>query len=66
MVGVGIFTLGVGKFELDLTSYLFYKCNTVVPLYCSIIRMVGRWFILFFLRFNIGRSTNKYRVLLDI
>ena len=44
MVGVGIFTLGVGKFELDLTSYLFYKCNTVVPLYCSIIRMVGGLF----------------------
>ena len=56
MVSVGIFTLG-GEFGLDQTSHLFYKCITVgstILLY----HVYGRWFILFFLRFNIGRSTN--------
>ena len=56
MVGVGIFALG-GNFELDLPSYLFNKFIIVVST-LLLYHMYGRWFILFFLRFYIGKSTN--------
>ena len=37
----------LGNFELDLTSYLFYKFITVVST-ILLYHMYGRWFILFF------------------
>ena len=44
-----VFLLQVGNFELDLTSYLFYKFITVVSTidYCSIMCMVGGLFSFF-------------------
>ena len=39
MVGVGIFTLG-GEFEIDLTSYLFYKLITVLSTTCAALSFV--------------------------
>ena len=38
----------MANFELDLTSYLFYKIITVVST-ILIYRTYGRWFILFFI-----------------
>ena len=51
MYSIGIFTVG-GEFELDLTSYLFYKFITTAVVstivYCSIVCMVGGLFCFFF------------------
>ena len=52
-----VFLLEVENFELDLTSYLFYTFITVVST-ILLYHMYGGWFILFFLRLNIKRSTN--------
>ena len=40
------FLLEVGNFELDLTSYLFYKFIAVVST-ILLYHMYGRWFSLF-------------------
>ena len=39
----------MGNFELDLTSYLFYKFITVVSTIILLYHMYDTWFILFFL-----------------
>ena len=44
MVGVDI-SLYEGNFELDLTTYLFYKCITAVVSTILVHHMYGRWFI---------------------
>ena len=49
----------VGNFELDLTSYVYnlYKSIAVVsPI--LLYHVHSMWFIVFLLRFKIGRSTN--------